>query len=342
VTRVVAIILHPTAEPDAGPLTGVLAAIRLRNAEAGADGFRRVGAEAAIVAGPPDGVPFGRRLREAVERLRPDGAVILGSGAIPLASAADRRMFVTAAAGTGRRALANNRYSADVVAIPGIAAAIDGLPDLASDNALPRWLEASAGLAVDDLRRRWRLQVDLDSPLDAILTGMGVGAIPGERVTAVLAALRLVAADPARELVVSGRTSAAAIAWLERHAAARTRAIVEERGLRTRVAGQRPARSVLGLVLDGVGPEALGTILAGLGDAAIVDSRVLLAHRCGADESGWPIAEDRFASDLLLTEQVADPWLRALTRSAAEAPIPIVLGGHSLVGPGLRLALAPR
>ena len=70
--------------------------------------------------------------------------------------------------------------------------------------------------------------------------------------------------------------------------------------------------------------------------------RVLLAHRSGVDESAWPSPEDRFASVLLLAERVHDPWLRALTRAAAEAPIPVLLGGHTLVGPGLRVALRPR
>ena len=67
--------------------------------------------------------------------------------------------------------------------------------------------------------------------------------------------------------------------------------------------------------------------------------RVLLAHRFGADERDWPPAEDRFASDLLLPDRVADPWLRDLTASAAGARIPVALGGHTLVGPGLRLLL---
>ncbi|HET8787068.1 MAG TPA: hypothetical protein VFM38_15650, partial [Candidatus Limnocylindrales bacterium] len=59
----------------------------------------------------------------------------------------------------------------------------------------------------------------------------------------------------------------------------------------------------------------------------------------GADEAGWPAHEDRFASDLLLHERIAEPWLRELTSSAARAAIPVLLGGHSLVGPGLPLAL---
>jgi hypothetical protein len=99
---------------------------------------------------------------------------------------------------------------------------------------------------------------------------------------------------------------------------------------------------VLGALLDRDGPASLGSHLARLADAAIVDTRVLLAHRFGADEAAWPIAEDRFASDLLLADRIADPWLRDLTASAAEAPIPVVLGGHTLVGPGLPLALGRR
>lgn len=102
---------------------------------------------------------------------------------------------------------------------------------------------------------------------------------------------------------------------------------------------QRPTRSTLGLLLDRDGPEAFGDILATLSDAAVVDTRVLMAHHFGRDEAGWPGAEDRFASDLLLPRAVHDPWLRAITSAAMAAPIPILLGGHTLVGPGLRLVL---
>lgn len=76
-----------------------------------------------------------------------------------------------------------------------------------------------------------------------------------------------------------------------------------------------------------------------LADGALIDTRVLLAHRHGADESGWPSAEDRFASDLLLGDRVRDPWLQQLTLHAWSHVVPIALGGHTLVGPGLPLAL---
>jgi hypothetical protein len=125
--------------------------------------------------------------------------------------------------------------------------------------------------------------------------------------------------------------------------------LVEERGLRIASAAaalgrpnRRPPRSLLGELLDRDGPASLGSHVAALADGALVDARVLLAHRLGADERAWPPAEDRFASDLLFAGAIGDPWLRALTAAAAESPVPILLGGHSLVGPGLRLALAQR
>ena len=225
-------------------------------------------------------------------------------------------------------------------------------------DALCQWgrdlMGEMAGYEVHDLRRRWRLGFDIDSPLDLLLLGRRpwLPASPGgvvDRVAERLAAVRAVAHDPHAELLVAGRMSAGGLGWLERSVPARVRALVEERGLRTATADQRRPRSVLGLVtsrstgtdeerLDD-GASDLGAVLAELGDAALVDSRVLIAHQVGADQSLGPGPEDRFASDLLLHERIADEWLRALTRSAATARIPIVLGGHSLVGPGLRLAL---
>ena len=97
-------------------------------------------------------------------------------------------------------------------------------------------------------------------------------------------------------------------------------------------------RATLGPPLDERGPGALAEIVSSLGDGAIIDSRVLLAHRLGGDESGWPSPIDRFASDLLMSDHASDPWLKASTESAKGAT-PILLGGHSLVGPGIPLVV---
>lgn len=343
-TEVSVAILHPAAGPDAGPLVRAVAEARAVLAERHRAGFLEAGARRAwIVTGQVDDSPFGTRLRGIAADVGPGGLVVLGSGAVPLLNAADRRTFVAAAAATHPGALANNRYSADIVAIAGARDTLAGLPDLPSDNALPRWLDEVAGLPVTDLRHRWRLGVDIDGPLDLVLLGGrwsgGLAAADRARVETRLAAIRDVVADNGAEVVVAGRTSPRTLAWLERAGSARTRALVEERGMRTSRPGQRPAASVLGALLDRDGPSSLGEHLARLGEAALIDSRVLLAHRLGVDERNWPPAEDRHASDLLLHERVADPWLRSLTKAAADAPIPVLLGGHTLVGPGLRLAL---
>lgn len=337
-------ILHPASSPAAGPLDRALGIARSDNARRLAALFDSAGAEdVRVEEGKLDGRSFGERLRLLVAGL-PEGAglVVLGSGAIPLARTRDAAELVATAGSGERRALANNRFSADVVAV-GAASALASVPDLPSDNALPRWLEEEAGFQVKGLRRRWRLAIDLDSPLDVVLTGGEPAGIENGAVRIRLERIRAVAADRRAELVVAGRTSASTLRWLEGNTASRTRALVEERGLRAigLVDGgtTRRPRSALGLILDDRGPEALGNVLAELGDAAVVDTRVLLAHRLGADESGWPGPEDRFASDLLLAEQVRDPWLRALTASARDSAIPMLLGGHTLVGPGVQLVV---
>lgn len=352
---VTTLVFHQDPAPDAGPLARALADARAALAAQHVRGFRVAGSDdVRVVAGPPDDTTFGRRVRQHLGGLEGRGLILLGSGSLALAGPRDRRAFVAVAASGRARALANNRHSADAVAV-GRADLLGDLPHLRSDNVLPRWLAERDRADVEDLGRRWRLAIDLDSPLDVLLVAgaprppgwarRAARDLPESAVGERLAAVARVTADPGAELLVAGRTSARTLAWLERRTASRTRAIVEERGLRASQAlgsdgGQRPPRSLLGAQLDRIGPEALGSLLATLADAALVDLRVLLAHRLGPDEATWPSPEDRYAADLLQADAIEDRWLRALVRSAADAPIPVVLGGHTLVGPGVRLVVA--
>jgi hypothetical protein len=349
------LVLAPAPSPGAGPLARLLDDARAAIGERLRVAFLAAGAsEAVFRREPPDDTRFGARLRRLAGELRGPGLVVLGAGSIPLATVADRRAFVEAASAVEPRALANHRYSADVIAIARAdIALVDLPPDLDSDNALPRWLAERAGVEVRDLRGRRRLAMDVDSPLDLLLLEGRTGPatpVPGHAdaapVRTRLAALRHHAGDPGAELLLAGRMAAADLRWAELHTRSRTRALVEERGLRTAAAGalvgrpnRRPARSILGELLDRDGPASLGRLVASLADGALIDSRVLLAHRLGADERGWPAPEDRYASDLLLPGRVGDPWLAALTAAAVDARVPILLGGHGLVGPGARLAL---
>jgi len=134
-------ILHPEPDAAAGPLTRWVADARADLAERHRRGFLAVGAEdVETIVGPPDARSFGERLRGLIDPAARRGLVVLGSGAVPLAVAADRRAFVMTAALEGKEALANNRYSADIVAIAR-ADALPEIPALPGDNALPRWLE---------------------------------------------------------------------------------------------------------------------------------------------------------------------------------------------------------
>ena len=96
--------------------------------------------------------------------------------------------------------------------------------------------------------------------------------------------------------------------------------------------------SLLADWMERMGPEELIKELSTLGDAVILDSRVLMASQAGSsDAAAWPPTEERFASDFLDTTPVATPWLKELTEAAAASSVPFLLGGHALVSDGLRI-----
>jgi len=354
--RPIVVILHRPADPVAPPLTHLLATARGLLVEHQRRLFRRAGADRVLVV-TDRAASFGERLGDLARRVpRRQGIVVLGSGAVPLLRPDDVDRLLATASGGGHRALTNNRYSSDVCAVSD-AGVLRGLPALPTDNALPRWLEEHRGYRVREMPGRRRLGVDLDTPLDLALLAHARAAPGPLRALADVAGVRIprlervagVLSDRRAELLVAGRTSPATLRWLERHARCRVRALVEERGLRAsstlalvepaddRERRRRPPTSILGRALVADGPASVGAVVEALADGAVIDARVLLADRLGADETTWPSDEDRFASDLLRGDEVRDGWLADLTRGAASASVPILLGGHSLVGPGLPL-----
>ena len=96
---------------------------------------------------------------------RAPGSSCSAPGSIPLATRRrPARARGDAAPASGARST-NNRYSSDVVAV-GDAAILAAVPDLPSDNALPRWLEAAGVAASTSCRTRPASALDIDSPLD--------------------------------------------------------------------------------------------------------------------------------------------------------------------------------
>jgi CTP:molybdopterin cytidylyltransferase MocA len=352
---VTVLIFHRPAEPGEPTLVHTLAAVRGELVEKHVQMFLEAGAaEVSVIDEWHAGLTFGEDLRRRAPRA--GGLIVLSGGAVPLLTARDAKRLVKTAASDEQRALTNNRYSSDVCALSH-SETLRRVPALPSDNALPRWLEERAGYLVEEVGSRERLGVDLDTPLDVALAARAAGAPAWLRRASVEAGLEIPRLDQLRalvgkahrELLVFGRSSSNTLGWLERNVRCRVRFLAEERGMRAssplaiggsrRSTEQRQPVATLGLLLGDRGPGALGDLVGEFADGAIIDSRVLLAHRLGADEATWPSDADRFASDLHRATDIHDPWLRELTESTADSRLPILLGGHSLVGPGVRLLL---
>ncbi|HEX2767265.1 MAG TPA: hypothetical protein VHR55_11615 [Candidatus Limnocylindria bacterium] len=309
----------------------------------------------------PEGFHWGRWFADAAATALDSGIDAIGyAGGGALALLADDGLDALLSPIPGE-AVANNRFSADAFVVAGdLPRALDALRDCPVDNAAPRHLEA-AGFAVRDLGSTPWARFDVDTtldlallrlatrlhgtrPLDGSLRGfLEMARLPGDRGLEVphLARIGEVMRDRSAELVVCGRLPVATWSELETETACRVRCIVEERGMRSaRGTGSVP-RSLLAALLERTSPADLVAVLATLGDAVVLDTRVLMAAMArSADAAGWPPEEDRFASDFGDASRVGTPWLRELTEAAGEAAVPFLFGGHALVSDGLRLIVA--
>ncbi len=281
---------------------------------------------------------FGRALAALIEQFAIERVFYVGGGAAPLLTARELAAVAALLRSEERVVVANNFFSADFVAFsPARAIGQINLP--AIDNDLAFRLQREAGLINVPLPRTPGTQLDVDTPTDLLILALHPGVGPHTRgfldrldldPGRLWSAARFLT-DPSAEVVVSGRVGSAVLAHLETDLACRTRVFSEERGMRANGREERgEVRSLLGYHLQAVGPRQFFADLATLGQAAFVDTRVIFNHL-----RLTPSASDRFWSDLLRAEQVADPTIRDFTAAAAEAAIPVVLGGHSLVAGGL-------
>ena len=257
--------------------------------------------------------------------------------------------------------VANNRFSADAFVVAGdLERALDALAACETDNAAARQLN-DAGFAWRDLGAASWTRFDVDTTLDLALLRLAtrlpntrpldgsvrgfleMARLPGDRALEVphLERIGEVIRDRDAELLVAGRVPASTWQELETETACRVRCLVEERGMRSTRDPDSHPRSILAALMARSSPGELVDELARLGDAVVLDTRVLMASVAGSsDASAWPPEEERFASDFGDHMRVATPWLRELTEAAANAPVPFLFGGHALVSDGLRLIVA--
>ncbi len=288
---------------------------------------------------PGEGFHLGRRLAGLVQRYRAERVLYAGGGCAPLMSPGDWREALEGWARGEREVVTNNLHSSDWVAF---AQAGDLLPLLTAqerDNGLAWALAHEGGLEVHALSPSAATRFDLDTPVDLLIARAHPDTPERLRtllegldwpMAAVEGILEVMKREGGR-LALIGRSSSAAWAALERATHCWVRLFVEERGM---VASGRmhrgEVRSLLYEYLRQVGPEGFFATLASLSDGVLMDSRVLLAAH-----GRWPSAADRFNADLLRWEEVGDPFLRALSHAAAEAGVPVLMGGQSVVSGGL-------
>ncbi len=184
-------------------------------------------------------------------------------------------------------------------------------------------------------------QFDLDTPGDLAILACAGGAGPnlqrhidalGIDTSRLERASRLFT-DRDAEVVVAGRVGTHTWQYLESETACRVRMFAEERGLQA--AGRDAngeARSLLAFHLQSVGTKRFFEELAQMGQAAFVDTRPIFAHM-----GLKPSRPDRFLSDAMQPQGIADAWVREFTAAACDALIPVVLGGSSLVASGVQL-----
>lgn len=292
-----------------------------------------------VVMDPPDeAFHFGLWLRQLVDRFGVEKLFYLGGGSGPLLSQDEMARMVKAVDGEDEFLITNNFYSTDY-AVFSPAQALHAIEPPALDNDLGWLLVRQAGLKNYSPPRSAATQLDVDTPIDLMVI-QGHPAL-GPHLGRYLRELDLDTShiqqamaffvDRAAEVFIAGRVSSATWAYLERETACRVRLLSEERGMRASGRQARgEARSLLGFYLDAVGVEAFFACLGELGQAAFIDNRVVLAHW-----HVWPSDADRFYADLRRPEKVQDPRLRSLVEAAMSAPIPVVMGGHSLVSGGL-------
>ena len=301
---------------------------------------------------------FAAGARRSLEDGNVDAIGYAGAGALALLDDAGLDALLSPTAG---EVVANNRFSADAFVVAGdLDRALAVLEGCENDNGAPRALN-DAGWAWRDLGTTAWARFDVDTTLDLALLRLAtrldgtrpldgaargfleMARLPGDRALEVpnLAEIGAVMRDKSAELVVAGRVPASTWQMLETDTACRVRCLIEERGMRSAARSGQAPRSILAALMARSSPAEVVAELARLGDAVVLDTRVLMAAVAGsADASAWPTEEERFASDFGDASRVSTPWLRELVEAAGRASVPFLLGGHALVSDGLQLMVA--
>jgi hypothetical protein len=293
----------------------------------------------------PAGIPFhfGRRLVELVQRYDAERVLYAGGGSAPLLQIQQWADVLDRLEHADRLVIANNLHSCDWAAFTPASQAGALIANQTNDNAMAWTLANEGGFPCRTLKPSAGSRFDIDTPVDLLIAKRHPAIGPHlsrylDDLGWTSAQLDDVLAEMARaggSLIVAGRASPEGWQALQRATRCWVRVFAEERGMRASGRqGRGEVRSLLGDYLDLIGVRPFFDALARLANGVLLDNRVILASR-----GLWPSTLDRFNSDLYRWDHVEDPFLRSLTRAAAESPIPVVMGGHTVVAGGLMAAV---
>ena len=281
---------------------------------------------------------FGQQLLDIVQRYQLEKVLYMGGAAAPLISSCELQYLSEILEQNEGILLANNYYSADIVGFtPGQALNRITLPPI--DNTLALALSNEAGLRWVPIQRSLGLNFDVDTPTDILImsvhpdlgpyTKEAVGKLSWDR--ARFESIKDLLGNPTGELIIFGRVGSSLFQYLDGHTRCRLRLFSEERGMKALGRDERgEVRSLMGRLVEELGYEEFFAFLSQLAQGAVLDTRVLFEH------FHWKLSPtERFASDLGELSLITHPQLLEFTKGALQAPIPILLGGHSLVAGGL-------
>ncbi|NLM70143.1 MAG: hypothetical protein GX177_09140 [Firmicutes bacterium] len=281
---------------------------------------------------------FGNELLRIVKQRKLNKVLYVGGAAAPLISAHELRSIRRLLEVHNSIVTANNYYSADLVGLaPASVLADIDLPKI--DNSLPQILVQQTDLRFIPLQRSLGLNFDIDTPSDLMILACHphLGFYTKQALAEIeidfsrCEKIKQVMQDPNSELLVYGRVNSALFKLLDELTSCRIRLYSEERGMKSLGRDVRgEVCSLLGEMISLCGYEQFFQFLGQICHGALIDSRIIFSHW------QWDLSQsDRFYSDLGLIDQITHPGLREFTRAAYNAPIPVILGGHSLVSGGL-------
>ena len=286
----------------------------------------------------PERFHFGRELQGVVKKYNLKRVLCLNGAGCPLISDLEIEQICHKLMKRDNLVYANNTQSVDILAF-NVPEDFHNVELPATDNSLAMTLRDKLGLEMELMPHSLGLLFDIDTPSDVLI--LGDSPFPGVHLRSALDQLQLdydrlkqakaILGAEYEDVTLIGRVGAPIIGQLNARLKLRLRVFSEERGMKAlgRIeAGE--VISLLGFLIDHCGLENFFEYLSRVASCAFIDSRVLFYHyKLDLSE------RERFLSDLGQWQELNNPWLKTFTRLAMECPIPVILGGHSLISGSL-------